>query len=47
MKARLVLGKNKVRQSYARFEVLTAVIMKNAVFWNIKSQSIPDTASVI
>jgi hypothetical protein len=26
---------------YARFEVFTAVTMKNAVFWDIKTQFVP------
>jgi site-specific DNA-adenine methylase len=26
---------------YVRFEVFTAVTMKNAVFWNIKAQFVP------
>jgi hypothetical protein len=29
------------REPYVRFEVFTAVTMKNAVFWDIETQFIP------
>jgi hypothetical protein len=37
------MGKHYVRNFiiYARFEVCTAVTMKNVVFWDIKTQFVP------
>jgi hypothetical protein len=31
----------KVDHMYVRYEVFTAVTMKNAVFWDIKTQFVP------
>jgi hypothetical protein len=31
----------KMRAVYAIFEVFTAVTIKNAVFWDVKSQFVP------
>jgi hypothetical protein len=33
--------RSTVNCNFVRFEVFTAVIMKNVVFWNIKIQSVP------
>jgi hypothetical protein len=35
-------GPLKESEDYVRFEVFTAVTMKNAVFWDIKTQFVPD-----
>jgi hypothetical protein len=31
----IIFGKEQVFNSYVRFEVFTAVAMKNAVFWDV------------
>jgi hypothetical protein len=36
-----LLGYGSTNVKYVRFEVFTAVTMKNAVFWDIKSQFVP------
>jgi hypothetical protein len=33
--------KSRTKTNYVRFEVFTAVTMKNAIFWDIKSQFVP------
>jgi hypothetical protein len=34
-------GKNEISYNHVRFDVFTAVTMKNAVFWDIKTQFVP------
>jgi hypothetical protein len=35
-----------MKQKYVTFEVFTAVTMKNAVFWDIRTQVVPHTLSL-